>query len=45
MNHEKFIEKCKEIVRERIENEIADSSGSVPDFRIFVVWSCKTAKR
>ncbi len=42
MNHENFIEKCKEIVRERIENEIADLSGSVPDFRVFVVWSCKT---
>ena len=24
MNHEKFIEKCKEIVRERIENEIEE---------------------
>lgn len=44
MNHEKFVKKCKEIVRERIENEIADPSGSVPDFRIFVVWTCKTAK-
>ncbi len=42
MNHEKFIEKCKAIVRERIENEIADPSGSVPQFDIFVVWSCKT---
>lgn len=41
MNHENFIEKCKEIVREKIENEIADLSGSVPDFRVFVVWSCK----
>lgn len=42
MNHEKFIEKCKAIVRERIENEIADLSGAVPEFSVFIVWSCKT---
>ncbi|EPM7559714.1 hypothetical protein ACTPL8_002121 [Enterococcus faecium] len=35
MNHEKSIEKCKAIVRERIENEIADPSGSVPEFSAF----------
>ncbi len=33
---------AKAIVRERIENEIADPSGAVPQFDIFVVWSCKT---
>ncbi|MDT2438043.1 DUF6275 family protein [Enterococcus pseudoavium] len=42
MNHEKFIEKCKAIVREKIEIEVADPSGAVPQFDIFVVWSCKT---
>lgn len=42
MNHEKFIEKCKAIVCERIENEIADLSGAVPEFSVFIVWSCKT---
>ena len=42
MNHEKFIKKCKAIVRERIENEIADLSGTVPEFSVFIVWSCKT---
>lgn len=42
MNHEKFMTKCKEIVRKSIEKEIADLSGAVPDFDVFVVWSCKT---
>ena len=42
MKHEKFIEKCKAIVIERIENQFADASGALPAFDVFVVWSCKT---
>lgn len=42
MNHEKFIEKCRAIVKERIEDAIADPSGACPQFNVFVVWSCKT---
>lgn len=42
MNHEKFIEQCRKIVKQKIEERFADESGSVPAFEVFVVWSCKT---
>lgn len=42
MNHENFIEKCREIVKEKIEERFVDESGAVPAFEVFVVWSCKT---
>lgn len=42
MDSQKFLDKCKEIVRRRIEEAIADPSGAVPHFDVFIVWSCKT---
>ncbi len=42
MDSELFITKCKEIVRDKIEAVIANPSGAVPHFNVFVVWSCKT---
>lgn len=41
MDNKKFIEKCKEIVREYA-TEHLDKSDNVPEFDVFVVWSCKT---
>lgn len=40
--HEGFIDLCKDIVRKRIEEKIADPSGAVPNFTVYTVWSCKT---
>lgn len=42
MKHEEFIDKSKQLVRRRIEERIADKTGAVPNFEVFVVWSCKT---
>lgn len=42
MNHEKFMNRCRVLVQQRIENQFSDSSGVCPDFDVFVVWSCKT---
>ncbi|MEG0078207.1 DUF6275 family protein [Enterococcus sp.] len=42
MDNELFIVKCKEIVRDKIGEAIADPSGAVPHFDVFIVWSCKT---
>jgi hypothetical protein len=42
MDNNKFIEKCKDIVKERIGNRFSDASGAVENFEVFVVWSCKT---
>lgn len=41
MDNTKFINRCEVIIRQRIENEFSDSSGSCPDFDVFVVWQCK----
>lgn len=41
MDNKKFIEKCKELVR-NYANEHLDKSDNVPEFDVFVVWSCKT---
>lgn len=41
MGDEKFINKCKEIVR-KYEMVHLDKSDNVPEFNIFVVWQCKT---
>lgn len=40
MDNQKFIEKCKQFVKEYA-NEHLDKSDKVPEFDIFVVWSCK----
>lgn len=42
MDNEKFLNRCKVIVQQRIENQFCDNSGACPEFRVFVVWSCKT---
>jgi hypothetical protein len=41
MGNKEFIEKCKEIVRKYAEEHL-DKSDIMPDFDVFVVWSCKT---
>ena len=41
MSNEKFIEKCKEIVRQYTEEHL-DKSDNMTVFGVFVVWSCKT---
>lgn len=41
MGNEEFIKKCKEIVRQYAEEHL-DKSDNVPEFEVFVVWSCKT---
>ena len=41
MDNEKFINKCKEIV-ENYAKEHLDKSDDIPNFDVFVVWSCKT---
>ena len=41
MSNEKFIEKCKELVK-KYAIEHLDKSDKTPDFSVFVVWSCKT---
>ena len=41
MGNEEFINKFKEIVRQYTEEHL-DKSDTVPEFKVFVVWSCKT---
>lgn len=41
MGNEKFINKCKEIVKKYEMNHL-DKSDDVPEFDVFVVWQCKT---
>lgn len=41
MDSDKFIKKCKELVKNYTEEHI-DKSDNIPVFDIFVVWSCKT---
>lgn len=41
MGSKEFIEKCKEIVKEYEINHL-DKSDKIPEFEVFVVWSCKT---
>ena len=40
MGDEKFINKCKEIVKKYEINHL-DKSDDVPEFDVFVVWQCK----
>lgn len=40
MGDEKFINKCKEIVR-KYEMDHLDKSDVITEFEVFVVWSCK----
>ena len=41
MENEKFINKCKEIVK-KYEMDHLDKSDNIPEFDGFVVWQCKT---
>lgn len=41
MGNDKFIELCKEIVKSYAMDHL-DKSDNVPEFEVFVVWSCKT---
>lgn len=41
MDNQKFIDKCKEIVKQYAIEHL-DKSDNMPDFDVFVVWSCKT---
>ena len=41
MGNKEFIKKCKEIVRQYALEHL-DKSDTIPEFEVFVVWSCKT---
>ena len=41
MGNEKFISICKRLVKEYTEEHL-DKSDTLPEFEVFVVWSCKT---
>lgn len=41
MGSKEFVEKCKEIVKQYAIEHL-DKSDNMPNFEIFVVWSCKT---
>lgn len=41
MDNEKFIERCKIMVEQRILNKLMDD-GNSPEFDVIIVWSCKT---
>ena len=41
MDSNKFIKKCKELVKNYAEEHL-DKSDIVPKFDVFAVWSCKT---
>ena len=41
MGSKEFAEKCKEIVKQYAIEHL-DKSDNMPNFEIFVVWSCKT---
>lgn len=41
MTNEEFIEKSKELVK-KYAIEHLDKSDEIPEFNVYVVWSCKT---
>ena len=41
MSNEKFIEGCKDLVKEYAIEHL-DKTDEIPSFDVFVVWSCKT---
>lgn len=41
MDNQKFIDKCKELVREYTMENL-DKSAEIPEFEVYEVWSCKT---
>lgn len=41
MSNEKFINKCKELVKEYAIEHL-DKSDEIPEFEVYIVWLCKT---
>lgn len=41
MESKKFIEKCKELVKQYAIEHL-DKSDNIPEIEVYVVWSCKT---
>ena len=41
MSNEKFIKRCKELVKEYVIDHL-DKSDEIPEIEVYVVWSCKT---
>lgn len=41
MSNEEFIQKCKDLVEEYAIEHL-DKSDEIPEFNVYVVWSCKT---
>ena len=41
MSNEEFIQKCKNLVVEYIIEHL-DESDEIPEFMVYIVWSCKT---
>lgn len=41
MRNEDFIEKCKKLVKEYAIEHL-DKSDEIPEFKVYVVWMCKT---
>ncbi len=41
MTNEKFIQTCKDLVKEYAIEHL-DKTDEIPNFNVYVVWSCKT---
>ena len=41
MSNEKFLEKCKELVKDYTLEHL-DKTDEIPEFNVYIVWSCKT---
>jgi hypothetical protein len=41
MSNEEFLEKAKQLVREYTIEHL-DKTDEIPEFKVYVVWSCKT---
>lgn len=41
MSNEKFLETCKDLVREYAIEHL-DKTDGIPAFKVYIVWSCKT---
>lgn len=41
MGNEEFLNKCMEMVKEHTEEHL-DKSDTMPNFKVFVIWCCKT---
>ena len=41
MTNEKFLDKCKDLVKEYAIEHL-DKTDEIPNFNVYVVWSCKT---